>query len=185
MIAACDALAIGWMDAVDEVCERQALGGRVLGDAEEPGQRAQHDGARSLSISRSKTANPPGRQRDAKPVLGHEETLLAAHHLARGLAAHARHLDIGRYPGQQLAGGERLDQIVVGAGVQPLDLGLLAGPRRQQDHRRAGQGCLAADRAQQVEPVQPRHHHIGQDQVRALPRAAASATSPSPTALTA
>ena len=52
---------------------------------------------------------------------------------AAGGVAHAR---------QQLAGGERLDQVVVGAGLEPLDARLLAGARRQQD--RPGRRAVAA-----------------------------------------
>ena len=51
--------------------------------------------------------------------------------LARISRAHDLRVD----PREQLARAERLDEIVVGAGLQAFDARLLAGARREQDHR--------------------------------------------------
>ncbi len=84
---------------------------------------------------------------------------------------HLRHLDVGVDPRQQLAPGEGLDQVVVGAGVQPLDLGLLPRAGGQHYDGRAGQRRVGPDRPQEAEAVEPGHHHVGQHQVwRGLPR---------------
>ena len=48
------------------------------------------------------------------------------------MVAQPRQLDIGAHPGQQLRGGEWLDEVVVGAGLQPFDRGFLPGARGQQ-----------------------------------------------------
>ena len=47
-------------------------------------------------------------------------------------------LEVGLHPGQQLPAGERLDQVVVGAGLEALDRRLLTGARRHQHDRDAG-----------------------------------------------
>ena len=66
---------------------------------------------------------------------------------ARACAAHARH---------QLARGERLDQVVVGAGRQPLDARLLAGARRQHDDRDVrGAGVARAAPRSSPKPSRP------------------------------
>jgi hypothetical protein len=48
----------------------------------------------------------------------------------RGLAPQGRHLQVRAHAQQQLAVGERLDQEVVGPGLQGLDAGLLLGEAR-------------------------------------------------------
>ena len=83
-----------------------------------------------------------------------------------GLAADPAELEVRADAGHQLLGGERLDQVVVGAGRQPLDGRLLAGAGGQQQHRHAGGPRVGAERGQQPHPVQPRHHHVADDEVR-------------------
>ena len=75
-------------------------------------------------------------------------------------------LELGLDARDQLARRERLDQVVVGARVQPFDARLVAGARRQHDRPERRQcASVRAQRAQQLEAVQPGHHHVGQDQV--------------------
>ena len=57
---------------------------------------------------------------------------------------------------------ERLHQVVVGAGFEPGDARLLAGTRRDEDHRHVPQRRVGADRPQQLEAVEARHHHVGE-----------------------
>jgi hypothetical protein len=73
--------------------------------------------------------------------------------------------ELGIHPGQQLTRAEGLDQVVVGAGLQPLAPRLLAGPGREHDHRQSAQRCIAADGGQELEAVHLRHHHVGQQEV--------------------
>ena len=98
---------------------------------------------------------------------------------------HPRLQNLRLDPGEQLARRERLDQVVVGAGVQAFDARLLAGPRRQQDHRhraaaRDRRGARAAGRSRRARGI------ITSETIRsgAPGRAAASASRPSPTAST-
>ncbi len=72
------------------------------------------------------------------------------------LAAHAR---------QQFVGGERLDEVIVGAGLQALDLRLLAGAGRQQDQGHVLDRFVRADLADQAETIEARHHHVAEHQV--------------------
>ena len=77
------------------------------------------------------------------------------------LGAHHLRLDAR----DQFARGERLDQIVVRAGLQPLDAGFLPGARRHQDHRNRLCPLVGPQAAQQLEPVDLRHHDVGDDHV--------------------
>ena len=58
-------------------------------------------------------------------------------------------------PGQQLRGRERLDQIVVRAGLQALDGGLLPGPGRQQQHRHVLDARFARSAPTSCSPSRP------------------------------
>ena len=62
-----------------------------------------------------------------------EQVAAAAQRVAG--AAGAVELDVGVHAGEQLAGRERLDQIVVGARLEPFDRPVLARPRGDHDHR--------------------------------------------------
>ena len=65
---------------------------------------------------------------------------------------------------QQLLEGERLRQVVVGAGVEALDPLADRVARRQQEDRDAV--ALAAQPARHVEPVVAGHHHVENQSVR-------------------
>ena len=80
------------------------------------------------------------------------------------LRAHYLRLDAR----DQFARGERLDEIVVRSGLQPLDARLFAGTRRQQNHRYGLRPLVGTQALQQLEPVEPRHHDVGDDHVGAV-----------------
>ena len=90
---------------------------------------------------------------------------LARPYRLRRLAPQQRHRDVGGRARQQFAGRERLDQIIVGAGVKALDLGFLAGARRQHDDWQVAQLRAFAHRTQQTEAIELGHHHIADQQV--------------------
>ena len=69
-------------------------------------------------------------------------------------------------PRAQLTCGERLHEVIAGARLQAFDARLLAGTRRQQDHRDRGRGRICLQFLQQLEAVEPGHHHVGDDQRR-------------------
>ena len=69
----------------------------------------------------------------------------------------------GADAGEQFREGERLDEVVVGPGLQTLHPVLHRVPRRQQQHGR--RVAPAAQLAQQRQPVEARQHHVEHDQV--------------------
>ena len=87
-----------------------------------------------------------------------------------GLAGPAQQ---GADPGEQLLERERLHQVVVGAGLEPLDaVGDRVARGQHQDRRAAALGAkLAAD----LEPVDAGHEHVEDDQVGADLRGAREA----------
>ena len=66
-------------------------------------------------------------------------------------------------PCQQFAKGKRLHQVVVGAGIQPVYTVIDGVAGGQHQHRRLD--ALAAQLAAEAEPVQPRQHHVEDEQV--------------------
>ena len=110
---------------------------------------------------------------------------LCAQRLA-GLPPQPGHLQVGRHPGQQLPGAERLDQVVVGPGLHPLDPALLAGAGRQHDDRHV-RACAGSARSSRSSPNPSSRGIITSVRTRSggRSRAAASAASPSGTASTA
>ena len=85
---------------------------------------------------------------------------------ARGGLAQLGEVEVRAHAGDQLARGERLDEVVVGARREPLDGRLLAGARREHDHRQLRGGRVRAQLRQQPEAVELGHHRVGEDQVR-------------------
>ena len=127
-----------------------------------PGCRAKQS-SRSYWVGVSTTASPRTRtSRDAESIsIGPRASRLAStrapERLALGVAqadAHAR---------QQLGQREGLDDVVVGAQVERLHLGLVLAPRRQDDDRRRGEERAYA--ADDLEPVEARQAEVEQDQV--------------------
>ena len=75
--------------------------------------------------------------------------------LLLGLAAEPGQLQLRGDAGQQLAGAERLGQVVVGPGLQALDAGLLAGPGREQDHRQVPRPGVGPQLRSRPKPSSP------------------------------
>jgi hypothetical protein len=84
---------------------------------------------------------------------------------ARGGLAQLGEVEVRAHAGDQLARGERLDEVVVGAGRQPLDGGLLAGAGREHDHRQLRRRRVGAQPREQPEAVELGHHRVREDQV--------------------
>ena len=82
-----------------------------------------------------------------------------------GLAPQAGHLDVRLDPGDQFARAERLDEVVIRAGLHVLDARFLAGAGREQDDRHFAQPRIGTQRAQQAEAIQPGHHDIAEHEV--------------------
>ncbi len=83
-----------------------------------------------------------------------------------GLFPQPVHLQVGTDAGQKLLGAEGLHKIIVGAGFQAFDSTLFTRPSRQHDDGHAARARVRPHRLHQAEPVEIRHHHVGEDQVR-------------------
>ena len=101
---------------------------------------------------------------DGGQPLGVVEQLLAALELGHE-PPYPVEFEVRPDAGQQLAGRERLDQVVVGAGLQPLDGRVVARAGREHDHRDVHRGRVLAHGGEQAEAVEHRHHHVGQHEV--------------------
>jgi hypothetical protein len=69
-------------------------------------------------------------------------------------------------PGKQLAKREWLDDVVVGAELETVDLVLLLATRRQHEYRNI---VGLADMPQDPQTIDPRQHHVEDDQVQLMP----------------
>ena len=105
-----------------------------------------------------------GGQHAGGPVENFEPMRLVAQDRG-GLRAPSGQLDMAGDTGEQLAGAERLGQIIVGPGPQALDLRLLAGPRGQQNDRDVAQRRIGAQALQKIDAVHHRHHDVAQDEI--------------------
>ena len=105
--------------------------------------------------------------------------------VVRRAPAQPRHIQTGADPRQQLARGKGLGHVIVGAGAKPLDPRLLARPSRQQDHRDFAQLRIGAHRlpAARSRRGAASSHRSGSGPAGSR-RAAASAATPSATAIT-
>jgi hypothetical protein len=130
-----------------------------------PARIALHDlairGVRELEHE-LRTAEDRDRHRRVLEQLGDSGPLLLDPLLepAQGeLVLHAR---------EQLHRRERLDQVVVRTRGDAVDARLLARTREQHDDRRRAQVAVRAQLAQQAKPVEVRHHHVGEHEIRRL-----------------
>jgi hypothetical protein len=81
-------------------------------------------------------------------------------HLGRAAGAAQQRLD----PREQLLAAERLDHVVVGAGLEPPHLVELAGARREHQDRHVGE---VADAFERLPAVHLGHSHVENDERRA------------------
>ena len=70
--------------------------------------------------------------------------------------------------GLQLAGAERLDQVIIRSRLDPVDAGFFAGASREHDDRNRRCQRVCPQFAQQAEAIQSRHHHVGEHQIGPL-----------------
>ena len=99
---------------------------------------------------------------DRKLGLGEHAWLYVRHEARR---RHRRAFDLRSHSSQQLAEGEWLDQVVVGAKAHPGDDVLGVTPACQQDHRQGLGRGLRANAPQELEPIDSRHGHVADHQV--------------------
>mgnify|MGYP003694058831 CR=1 FL=1 len=82
-----------------------------------------------------------------------------------GLPPQPQLLDLTLHLRDELARQERLDEVVGGAGAQAFELRCFAGAgREQQDRNRRGLAILA-QRADETDAAETRHHHVGEDEI--------------------
>ena len=81
--------------------------------------------------------------------------------LGRGLAVAAAEQRVDA--GEQLGEGERLDEIIVGSLLQPVDAIVDRAERGQHQHRR--RHACGAQRAQHRQAVEPGQHAIEDDEI--------------------
>ncbi len=96
------------------------------------------------------------------------ELLAAVTQRALELPALAGERKVRADAGEQLARAERLDEIVIGARTKAFDARFLAGTRRQHDDGHGPCPRVGANRRQQAEAVEPRHHDVREHEVREL-----------------
>jgi hypothetical protein len=96
--------------------------------------------------------------------------------LQRVLAPHAAQGDLRIHLCEELLRGEGLDDVVVGARRHAVGARLLAGARREQNHRQLGGLGPRLDRLQEAQAVETRHHHVGDHEIES--RAARSGRAP-------
>ena len=116
---------------------------------------------RELAVSRFELPrqHSGGRERHAQSRLTLTQGLVR-------LLSHLCHLQMRRHSGEQLTRTERFHEIVVGSSLHALDSALFPGARGQHDHWHAARAGISAERPQQAEPIESRHHHVGQHKIR-------------------
>jgi hypothetical protein len=72
------------------------------------------------------------------------------------------------HPREELLQAEGLDDVVGGAPLQPGEDVALLAPRGQHDHRDRAERWIGLEAREDREPVQHRHHHVEDDDVRGL-----------------
>ena len=93
-------------------------------------------------------------------------------------------MQLRRHARQQLARAERLDQVLVGAGLQTFDARFLAGARRQQHDRDCPGALVGAERRSRPKPSSFGIITSARTKSGALASIRSSAARPSPTAST-
>ena len=83
----------------------------------------------------------------------------------RMVVAQPRQFDVGPHTREQFGRREWLDQVVVGACLQPFDGGLLPGAGGQQHDGHCRSPWVGTQRRDQGEAVEPGHHDVADDQV--------------------
>ena len=81
------------------------------------------------------------------------------------LAAQLGEGEVHLHARDQLARGERLDEVVVCTRLKPLDARLLSRARGQHDHRNVARRFGRAQSRDQAEAVEIRHHDVREDHV--------------------
>ncbi len=104
--------------------------------------------------------------RDAAGELADRLHFPALRELLLGLATQLRQFEIGLDPREQLARRERLDEVVVGPGLETLDARLRPCPGREHDDRNRLQGRVPPDLTRERDPIEKRHHYVGEQKVR-------------------
>ena len=84
------------------------------------------------------------------------------------LRLHLAHAELGPDAGLELGRVERLGDVVVGAGLDPLGQHLGPGPRGHQDDGDVLDGLVGLDRLGEGVAVHPGHHDVAQDEVGVL-----------------
>ena len=72
----------------------------------------------------------------------------------------------GLDPAEQHPDMDRLGDIVVGARIEPGNLGIVLAPSRQKGYQRPAQRVVGANLAAGFDPVHLGHHHVEQNQMR-------------------
>ncbi len=84
------------------------------------------------------------------------------------LAPRSRGVDLRGHARAQFVRGERLRQIIVGAGRETLDRRFFASTRAQKQDGRRAQLRIGAQRGEKRKAVHPRHHHVADHEVERL-----------------
>ena len=132
--------------------------------ADQIGDVAEHGTRGRVRLANSKVGVD---QIDAERGLGEQRLELCRAQPERllGGSAHVPELEQRTDAGEQLSRRKRLDDIVVGTRVESLDPCFLAGARGQQQHGHAAQSFVGANRGQQPEAVQTRHHDVAENEI--------------------
>ena len=134
-------------------------------------QQAQDAFVRDLARRQLDRSHHGGQQiveivRDASGELADRLHRTALRDLVLGFTTQFRQFEIGTDPGKQLARREWLDEIVVGPGLQALDARIRSRAGREHDDGHRPQGRVPPDLARERDPVEERHHHVGEQKVR-------------------
>jgi hypothetical protein len=148
---------------VDHGVERLLERERAL--RRQPEQRA-HAGIR-LGGSALQIPNEGGHR---SRIESEAQPLLALGQSGRRLATHPGELQMSADPCRELARRERLRQVIVGAGREPLDARLLTRPGRKENEGYRAERFLRPQGLEKRETVDSRHHDVGQQEIGPMAR---------------